>query len=89
MNFENRPEVWSLSCVYHKQAGNKIRLSSKEGIDCRPRLSQEKKKTKTWGMSCPVRLHGCSLSSTAHQVSVLVTAAYLAPSTVSGTINIY
>lgn len=44
MNFENRPEVWSLSCVYHKQAGNKIRLSSKEGIDCRPRLSQETKK---------------------------------------------
>ena len=88
MNFENRLEVWSLSCVYHKQAGNKIRLSSKDGIDCRPRLSQEKKK-KTWRTSCPVCLHGSSLSSTAHQVSVLVTAAYLAPSTVSGTINIY
>lgn len=49
MNFETKPEVWSVSRVYHKQVGNKISISSKERINSRLRLSQEKKKKKDLG----------------------------------------
>lgn len=90
MNFESKPEVWSVSSVYHKQVGNKISISSKEPIDSRPRLSQKEKKKKDLGdfkFYVPPWLQPKQPSS--HQVSVLVTASCLAPSTMSGTINVY
>ena len=89
MNFESKPEVWSVSSVYHKQVGNKISISSKERINSRPRLSQEKKKKDLGDFKFYVYRWLQPKQPSSHHVSVLVTASCLAPSTMSGTINVY
>ena len=77
MNFESKPEVWSVSSVYHKQVGNKISIVT----------GKKKKDLGDFKFHVPSWLQPKQPSS--HQVFVLVTASCVAPSTVSGTINVY